>query len=215
MKKYTAFTLTEIVVILVIIAITALIVIPNLIEENKKLDTISKWKSTYKNIEYVFSAMLVQTSHSSNYEFVNENTNLQREKFIFDMLTPYLRLEKEFSVNEYKTYFLDNSPVKKDDSYYITNLRTTNSGQIVGLKCLNLNPKYADKFPIAILSIDLNGFNKPNKWGYDIFGINIYNNRIEPVGKTDDDYILQSDCSKKGKGLSCSYYYYIYGGQLK
>ena len=98
--------------------------------------------------------------------------------------------------------------------YYITNLHKTNSGKIVGLKWQNTPVRYSDKFPVAIMSVDLNGMKKPNKWGYDIFGINIYTDRIEPLGKTYDDYLLKSDCSKKGKGISCSYYYYIYGGQL-
>lgn len=214
MTKLKAFTLTEIAVVFGLIIITAALVIPNLIEDNKKLDIISKWKNTYKNIDYAFSALRVQATETDNILFKNANGSSEKENVLFKMLTPYLRLEQAVSDNKYKTYYLDGKQIKENDDYYITNLHYTSSGKIVGLKWLKTPEKLSDRFPIAILSIDLNGESKPNKWGYDIFGINIYTDKIEPIGKTDDEYLIKSDCSKKGKGITCSYYYYIYGGQL-
>ncbi|MBR1680584.1 hypothetical protein IJ707_02205 [bacterium] len=215
MKKQFEFTLTEIGVIAVIIAITAFIVVPKLMEDNKRLDTISQWKHMYKNIEYVFSAMSVQSSNSNNYDFVYAGGNAEKEAFIFDMLSPYLRLQSKISPKDYKTYYLDGSPVKTDDSFYIENLYTTTSGNVVGLKWLKTPERLTKKLPIAILSVDLNGTAKPNRWGADIFGVNIFKNKIEPIGNTGDEYLLKADCSPRaGKGISCSFYYYIYGGKL-
>ena len=42
MKRIKAFTLAEIFVVFGLIVLTALLVIPNLVEDNKKLDSISK-----------------------------------------------------------------------------------------------------------------------------------------------------------------------------
>lgn len=214
MKKNNAFTLAEISIIFLLIVLTVVIVLPHLIEDNKKLTAITQWKSTYHNLEYIFSALKVQASESDNMVFINSVDNYAKEKALYNLLKSYLRMEGEVSVNDYKTYYLNGSRVKQDDVYYITNLHITSSGKIVGLKWQNTPVKYSDKFPVAIMSVDLNGINKPNRWGYDIFGVNIYTNKIEPVGKADDDYLLKSDCSKKGKGISCSYYYYLYGGKL-
>lgn len=214
MKKENAFTLTEIAVILVLIALTVMLVVPSLIDDSKKLNAIAQWKDSYQNLEYMFSALKLQANKSDNTVFENTVDDKSKEQALSSILKTFLRFENEVSVNDYKTYYLNGSKVKANDNWYITNLHKTASGKIVGLKWQNTPVKFTDKFPVAIMSVDLNGLKKPNKWGYDIFGVNIYTDRIEPIGKTDDDYLLRSDCSKRGKGLSCSYYYYIYGGQL-
>ena len=214
MNKNRAFTLTEIFVVLALTIATAAVVVPNLLEDNKKLDTISKWKNTYQNLEYAFLALQSQASQVDNLAFKKANSDKEREMVLYELLKPYLRMDKEISNDEYKLSYLNGSAIKDDDYYYITNFHSTGSGKIVGLKWINTPKKIQDKFPIAIMSIDLNGLKKPNRWGYDVFGVNIYTDRIEPIGKSDDDFYLKSDCSKKGTGIYCSYYYYIYGGQL-
>ena len=64
-----------------------------------------------------------------------------------------------------------------------------------------------------MLMFDMNGLLPPNRWGKDIFGINIYSEgHIEPFGKNFDMSDLKLDCSEKGLGINCSYYYIIGGG---
>ena len=214
MYKYKAFTLTEIFVVASLILLTAALVIPNLVEDNKRLDTIAKWKDTYKNVEYVFAALQVQATETDNIAFKKAIDKNEKESVLFDILTPYLRMETEKLGDNYKISYLNGTKVKENELFYINNFHKTNSGKIVGLKWLHTPKNISDKLPVALMSIDLNGINKPNKWGYDIFGVNIYTNRIEPIGKSNDEFHIKNDCSKKGKGLTCSYYYYIYGGQL-
>ena len=214
MKKIYGFTLAEVAIVVGLIFLTALLMVPNLVEDNKKIDIIAKWKNTYQNIEYIFSAMTAQTSETDNAEFQKASGNDEKADLLFEMLAPYFRVDKAISNEEYQTYYLNGSKVKENDDYYTKNLHILNSGKILGLKWLNTPESVTDKMPIAILSIDLNGLNKPNKWGYDIFGVNIYTNRIEPLGKTNDDYLIKTDCSKKGTGVACSYFYYIYGGEF-
>ena len=215
MKKIYGFTLAEISVVLVLIILTFILVMPNIIEDNKKIDRITKWKTTYQNLEYIFSALSAQATETDNAAFKKAVNNDEKADLLFNMLSPYLRVEKPVSTDEYKTYFLNGTKVNEEDKHYITNLHILNSGKVVGIKWLNTPESYMDKLPAAIMSVDLNGLNQPNKWGYDIFGINIYANKIEPLGKTDDDYIIKNDCSKKGTGITCSYLYYIYGGEFK
>lgn len=214
MKKQRAFTLAEISIVLGLIVLTALLVIPNLIEDNKKLDSISKWKHSYQNIEYVFSALYAQVTDTDEISFKNAKTTQEKETLLFELLNPYFRMTDEVASKNYKISYLNGSNVKPEDEFYISNFHKTSAGKIIGLKWLNTPQSLYDNVPLAILSVDLNGLSKPNKWGYDIFGVNIYRTRIEPVGKSNDEFLMKSDCSRKGKGLACSYYYYIYGGQL-
>lgn len=213
MKKQ-AFTLVEIIVVLSIIVLTAIILIPNIIDDNKKLHTISQWKHTYKNIEYVFAAIKAQTTEIDKIAIEQTRTDAEREVVLCDLLNPYFRMQSEVDPKTYKTYFMDGSLVNDKSEYYVKNLHTTNSGMVIGVKWLLVPSKAQNSLPIAMLSIDLNGLKKPNKWGQDIFGVNIFVDRIEPLGEEYDEMLMKSDCSKKGKGISCAAYYNNYGGKL-
>lgn len=213
MKKH-AFTLVEIIVVMLIILLTAIIVIPNVIDDNKKLHTISRWKHTYKNIEYVFSAIKAQTTETDKIAIEKAKTDDEREVVLCDLLNPYFRMQSSIDVKNYKTYFLDGTSVNDKSKFYFKNLHTTNSGMVIGVKWLLVPSKAQKSLPIAIMMVDLNGLSKPNKWGQDIFGVNIYVDRIEPFGEEFDEMSIKSDCSRKGKGLSCSAYYNSYGGRL-
>lgn len=213
MKKQ-AFTLVEIIVVVSIIILTAIIMIPNIIDDNKKLHTISQWKHTYKNIEYVFSAIKAQASETDKIAIEKTKTNDEREDVLCDLINPYFRMQSPVDVKTYKTYFLDGSVVNENSEYYVKDLHTTNSGMIIGVKWLLLPSEAQKSLPIAMMTIDLNGIKKPNKWGQDIFGVNIFIDRIEPFGEEYDEMLMKSDCSKKGKGISCASYYNNYGGKL-
>ena len=137
MNKNRAFTLTEIFVVLALTIATAAVVVPNLLEDNKKLDTISKWKNTYQNLEYAFLALQSQASQVDNLAFKKANSDKEREMVLYELLKPYLRMDKEISNDEYKLSYLNGSAIKDDDYYYITNFHSTSSGKIVGLKWIN------------------------------------------------------------------------------
>ncbi len=214
MNKSSAFTLNEIAVIGLLILITAFLIIPNLIEDDSKLEVISSWKNSYKNMEYIFSAIQAQASKKDNAVFLKAKSDEEKEKALADMLAPYLRFEKAVSIEDYSPKYMNGKKINIKDEVYITNFHLTASGKIVGVKWLNTPHLVTDNLPIAIISVDLNGFDKPNRWGYDVFGLNLYTNKIEPIGKTNDDFLLKLDCSSSGMGLTCSYFYYNYGGQL-
>ena len=213
MKKQ-AFTLVEIIVVISIVVLTAIILIPNIIDDNKKLHTISQWKHTYKNIEYVFSAIKAQTTETDKVAIEKTRTNDEREVVLCDLLNPYFRMQSVVNPKTYKTYFMDGSFVNEKSEYYVKNLHTTNSGMVIGVKWLLVPSQAQNSLPIAMITIDLNGLKKPNKWGQDIFGVNIFVDRIEPLGEEYDEMLMKSDCSEKGKGISCASYYNNYGGRL-
>ena len=63
------------------------------------------------------------------------------------------------------------------------------------------------------MMFDINGILPPNRWGKDIYGVNIYDVlKIEPFGFDKSMDELKKDCSEAGTGINCSYYYKIGGG---
>ena len=65
---------------------------------------------------------------------------------------------------------------------------------------------------MLIMIFDINGILPPNTWGRDIYGVNIYEDKIEPFGAELPMAELKTDCSAFGTGVGCSYYYKIGGG---
>ena len=106
---------------------------------------------------------------------------------------------------------MNGKTVSKKDFYYFDLLYNNQDGLIIGIKdIINRSP---DK-PVFLMLIDTNGYKKPNTWGVDIFGLNIYKDgNVTPIGYGWDVDDLRRDCSKNGTGLSCSHFYRI-GGEF-
>ncbi|MBQ3310821.1 hypothetical protein IJG72_01955 [bacterium] len=207
MNNHKAFTLIEILVIFLLILLTAIILVPNLIEDNRKLDTISKWKNSYKNIEYIFSVIYLQITDTDKIAFEKAPSIQEKEDLFIDLISPYFRITEPVEKTLYKISYLNGSSLKQKDEYFVSKFFYTNSGSIVGIKLLEDNLMGKALSPLAILLYDMNGITSPNKLGVDIFGVNVYKDKIEPIGKLADIDLMRKDCSKKGKGLTCSYYY--------
>lgn len=191
MRK-TGFTIIEVVVVFLLMLGVLFLVLPKSLDSTKQARFISKWSEKFSELEYMFSAIKVQK-------------NVQLDEAI---LKPYLRIISDVKT-PYKQVFMNGMEVYPDSKYYFNKFYLTNSGEIIGLKFINKDCN--DGGICSIISFDINGLNPPNKWGYDIFGINIFKDKLEPLGKNINQEDLKKDCSKDGSGLYCSYYYLIGG----
>ena len=172
---------------------------------------ISKWNTEYNQIEYMFSAMSAQAETKIVKSLKNAKTDDEREKNMIQLVKPYLRLEEPLKSKKYYQYYMNGKKVKKNDFYYFDTLYVNRDDNIVGIK--DIENKTPDS-PVFLMMLDTNGYKKPNIWGRDIFGLNIYKDgNINPIGYGWDVKKLRKDCSKKGTGLSCSYFYRI-GGEF-
>lgn len=209
MKK-TGFTIIEVIVVfLLILGVTSLI-LPTTLNNTKHARLISKWTSTYSNLEYIFSVLKAQNNLEVYKKIDNAPSNEQRESMVLGVIKPYFRMKFNVLDEKYVTFYMNNLGVNVKDNYYFNKHYFTSEGSIIGLKWLV--KKCTDKKTICgIMSVDINGLEKPNVWGEDIFGINIFSNRIEPIGKDRNINDLRQDCSNTGKGVFCSYYYLIGG----
>lgn len=191
MRK-NGFTIIEVVVVFLLMLGVLFLVLPKSLDSTKQARFISKWSEKFSELEYMFSVLKIQ-----------KNDKLQDK-----MIKPYLRITSEVKI-PYRQKFMNGIEVTSQSKYYFDKFYFTSSNEVIGLKFVN--PDCKDKDLCSIISIDVNGTNPPNKWGYDIFGINVFFDRIEPLGQDISFDDLKTDCSKYGSGLYCSYYYLIGG----
>jgi hypothetical protein len=176
----------------------------------RQANFISKWNEMYNKTDYMFQVINAQITDDVLQSF-KKAPSAQREQMLIEIIKPYLRLNTERNVpRQYKPRYMNKAKVYKGQQYYFPDMFFTDSNTIVGIKDL---PHYDKNAPNFIMMFDINGLIPPNRWGKDIFGINVYEHtRIEPFGQGLEMQKLKSDCSENGTGINCSYYYKIGGG---
>lgn len=191
------FTIIEVLVAILIIFTVALIVVPMSMENTIQANMVSKWTQKYNELQYIFSSIKAQ----------NEDKTLSYQE-LEQILKTNLRVNGKAS-DKYKQYYMNKKEIELNSNYMSKNFYTTTNDEIFSINLLNTN---CQKDEIcAIMSFDLNGETMPNSWGYDIFGIAVYENGIKPLGANVGQKIAQIDCNKKNTGIYCSYYYLIGG----
>lgn len=206
MKK-NGFTIIEVSVVFLLILGVTFMVIPRTLNNTRQAKLISKWAQTYSEMEYMFSAIEAQQDG----EIVQKIDGLRKEhekSVLLDIVKPYLRVTSKVDSN-YKQFYMNKKEITPDSAYYFDTFYSTSLNEILGLKWMNKNCQ--KKEICAMMSLDINGQLAPNMWGYDVYGINIFKDKIEPVGRDLLSDVLKFDCSKHGTGVSCSYYYLIGG----
>lgn len=203
------FTIIEVVAVFLLILGVTFIVLPKSMETTKQAKFISEWTQKYSELEYMASVIKAQQDSKINEELKKALNNDDRSQAVLETIKPYLRITDELKDPKYKQFYMDRKLVKEGDKYYFNKLYNSSSGEIIGLKWLKED--CVDSEPCAVMAFDVNGTKIPNTWGYDIFGINVLKNGIEPIGKNIDPDILKNDCSRSGYGIYCSYYYLIGG----
>ena len=190
MKK--GYTILEVSILLVIFIIVAFLVAPFTVDDTMQAKNISKWiaaQSNFSNIVY----------HLKNSKVSNK---VELEEFFDNMLAS----EFKEQLKPYGIKYMNgaNYPLKFD-IYQKTIFNTTIAYKLY-------EKPQGDKF--GLLMYDVNGEKGPNRWGKDIFGDNIYQDKFEPFCKADTKALQTKDCSRGGTGLCCSNYYLL-GGNIE
>ncbi len=198
---------------LTLFAIFAIFVLllPTTIQNARQASLISRWNEKYNRVNYMFSVLNTHANEEIIKSLKKAQTNEERSKLLILLRQPYLRISSNnVPSRHYHPKFMNNSRIGKNQYYYFDDFYYAENNTIIGIK--DLEQQNADD-PMFMLMFDLNGLLPPNRWGKDIFGINIYGEgHIEPFGKQFDMADLKLDCSEKGLGINCSYYYIIGGG---
>lgn len=211
MKK--AFTLVEIFVVIFLLLVVTSLVVPMALNDSKKAQEISSWRHTYSDVVSIFKSLYVlyllkeENREEIEHSLELAKTDKQKEQVLIEEFASYLRIVSKFDSKNYKITYLNGDKVSPKNYYYFDNFYLTHSDEIIGVKWIG--ELYGEKSPLALLLFDINGEKAPNVWGKDIFGVTMTRLGLEPFGEGVSLDEIKSDCSKKGRGVYCSYEYLI------
>ena len=188
-----------------------LLIMPFSIEDTMQANFISKWNEKLNRVEYMFSVINAHITDDMIKSFNRAETAYDREQLLLTIVKPYLRIDTDnYPIKHYKPRYMNNTRVYKGQMYHFDDFYFAENNTIVGFQDIKTD-KTSDIW--FLMMFDINGLLPPNRWGKDIFGINIYDGgKIDPFGFDKSMEELKKDCSETGSGISCSYYYKIGGG---
>ena len=189
MKK--GFTIVEVSILFVIFLIVAFLVAPLSLDDTVQAKNISRWRSVQQDFSNIF--------------FSIDNYKEEKSSSFKDALIAVLENEIKETISTYKiTYKNGTFP---SNTYRFKDYNLTLSNAVISVKFF----EEPQQNVLGFLMYDVNGKKGPNAWGKDVFGYNVYENKIEPFGKNESVSSQKQDCSKNGSGLFCSNYYLIGG----
>lgn len=211
-KKYEAFTLAEILVVLGIIGFVAAITLPMLFGSIQKKQTVAKLQKAISEISQAYKLSIDQNGGGSNEEFFNMGAKEYFKKF----WQPYLKVST--FCNDYKQCgYTSNRP------YYIMNGVFLGSDLIAGSSRIafitmdgfifNIRTSEWDTVDntgftktAGTFIVDINGSKGPNKFGKDVFVLTRNEDGTEIIPKCYNysDAGVNNNCAKRGTGECCA-----------
>ncbi len=205
-----SFSLFNIVSVILILVIIILIVLPFNLLNMEQAQRIAKWKSEYEQLNYCFS--LVNLHEGSIVPTEEEVGKIITEEDILERFKPYFNLA-DIDLKKLKKYRyrkMNGSPIPKDSQFYFDKFIIDKDGTILSVR-KNEHEIISEVQPLFFMFVDINGVEKPNRIGRDIFFLNIYRNNISALGNGRAQSKLKANCSPIGTGLYCSEYYLLGG----
>ena len=216
-SKKQALSFAEIVVIIFIIIAMLCILFAKLFGVKQESSIIYNWKKTLNATEYSYNVLLL--THKDELEKLMKLDDESKNEKILNLFKTTLNVNTIDTVNakkslkRYKYRFLNGRQVPKDSKYYIKNFIYSPDGKIMaGLNWFN-NDCFNNDGLCGVLLFDMNGVKLPNRFGLDIFGANIYKDKIEPFGSGLSYEENQLNCRRLETGVTCSKFY-LMGGQF-
>lgn len=208
-----AFNMVEIAIVVSLLGVTILACLPTIFNNTRQAKIISKWKQLYGETKSNFEIFSI-----NDYESVKKICAADvedKEGEIFKIVGPYLNISTDTDKSSLKSYsyrFSNGAHVPMKSNYFTKRFAYQDSGNIVGFKLLSCD--CGETQPCAMAVFDLNGKKGPNRLGHDIFGINIYRNKITAFGAGLSNMDLERECTKgHGSGAVCSEFY-LRGGKF-
>ena len=186
------FTLVEVIILFVIFITVAVLVIPLTVDDAVTAKNTAKWQHAQGG----FASIPINLMNSKNYK---EKKIITLEDFI----TALIKIHPLQNVMNYKIKYQNGDT--PDERYTFSEIYNTDNNATVAFKWFEDSAKTGEDKIYGLLMYDVNGKKGPNTWGKDVYGFNIYANKIEPLGKNQDPIAIETDCSRQGTGVYCSY----------
>ena len=208
--KNLSFSVFNVVSVVTVILLVVLIVMPFNLINMEQAQRIAKWKSEFEQLEYCFS--LVKLHDGTIVPTEQESGQLLTDEYMFERIKPYFNFSTDTfeEIKKYSYRKKNGTAMDKDSQFYFDKFLKYKNGMVFSIKRSN-KLQISEKHPSYFMYIDINGVEKPNRIGQDVFFISIYKNHIQALGHSKDYAKLKSNCSPIGNGLYCSKYYLLGG----
>ena len=132
---------------------------------------------------------------------------------ILNLFAKHMDLVADKSLSRYKYRYLNGLRVGEEDEYFVDDFVYDNDKKvIIGLNWIN-SDCFRDGNKCGIAIFDMNGKKGPNRFGLDVFGVDIYNDKLLPFGFGLSYEEAEENCARLESGVFCSSFYLI-GGQF-
>ena len=214
LSKNIAFTLAEILITLGIIGVVAALTIPMLITKYQKIQTVSKLKKFYSTLNQAIMLSEEDNGNVGSWSIFSATQDTQHEhgRQGIEYLAPYMA----GSTKKYAYYSNIDAYGKVDE---VVNMAGVSSGDAPMSRYYLMTAdgmyisfgisSWAPVMPFVIIQVDINGRNKPNVFGKDVFYFSLYSNRsikgYNPTNLSRKE-ILKTTCCKtcSGRNRECS-----------
>ena len=216
-SKKNALSFAEIVVIIFIIIATLCILFAKIFGLKQESSIIYNWKKTLSATQYSYDVLLL--TQKPQLKQLIKLTGEERNLKILDLFKTTLNantidtINAKKSLKHYKYRFLNGRRIEKKSKYFVDNFVYSPDGTIMaGLNWIN-DDCFNNDGLCGVILFDMNGVKLPNRFGLDVFGANIYRNKIEPFGSGLSYEENQLNCRRLETGVTCSKFY-LMGGQF-
>lgn len=185
------FTLAEVLITLAIIGIVAAMTIPNLMQKSYEKETVVKLKKVYSTLNQAYLRAREEYGSPSDWYHSSSEGNKECNNTMLDNFSKYLKVSK---ICYQDTGCYPNVIYKKIDKTNNANWNMNNNvaklltsdGMSIFFFSYCGNPRNPGINHIeetwGAISVDINGFKKPNVMGEDTFSFVVAENGIFPVG---------------------------------
>ena len=208
MNKLKCFTLAEVLITLSILGVVAAMTIPNVISRYKEKVTVTKVKKMFTSLTDAYGQYLAENPSPSEFVAIGNGSTQIYEKII----KPYFYVKKDGGLD--KSLFGDIDYYCMDGSKSCNSINVKNRQYAVELKdggLLWFSGRASDSPEgyVAYFYYDINGTQKPNKFGEDSFAFRAINRDIYPF----DDVSGISACNNVASGFGCTAWV-VYRGNM-
>lgn len=214
--KMVAFTLAEVLITLAVVGVIAAVMIPTLNQRSQERKTIAAVKKAYSTLSQAYTSAIQDNQTIDTWGITGASQGVDG-KLVFDTLAPYLKVTKNCGQSPgcfptgviYKR--LEGGVDSDRNTALDSDVRFTHAqlidGSIIALNAYNSNPEY------AVATVDINGYNGPNKYGVDAFQFYFLTTKIVPGGAPKGGhYAFPLNCNKDAaitdvlnrNGLACA-----------
>ena len=214
LRKNYAFTLSEVLITLVIIGVVAALTIPNLMQKYQEQTTVKKVQKFYSNLSNAYSLAMKENGALSDWELTGVTIE-SAEKLYKILFKPYFKIAKNCEINNTDNC-IPNVKYKHLNNGNYSNSNTSYKIVLDDGSTVWFRGSFNSSDNRTAIFYDINGQTEPNQWGKDLFLFAINNDKVFPTGIQSGKYSIypfNSYCIRTGNGYGCAAWV-VYKGNM-